>query len=69
MKPRSGTDEWIRRQKNCTKMIGAHFRPHCLEDERLFVVLKYTETPGNNQVSKTVFESKDTVQTNNNGQL
>ena len=60
-------------QKTCTKMVGAHSRPHFPEDERVFMVSKYTETgecSGNNQeVSKAVSESEDTVKTNNNGQL
>ena len=44
MKPRSGTDEWSRTQKNYTKVVGAHSRPHSSEDDLVFVVLKYTET-------------------------
>ena len=44
--------------KNCTKMVGAHFRPHFFGSEQVFMVLKYTETgecSGNNQkVSKTL---------------
>ena len=54
-------------------MAGAHPRPQFSVDERVFMVLKYTETSnvsGNNQkVSKAVSESEDTMQTNNNGQL
>ena len=76
MKPITGTDEWSRKQKNCTKimkMAGAHPRPQSSVDERVFIVLKYTETgkcSGNSQkVSKAVSESEDTVQTNNDGQL
>ena len=47
MKPITGTDEWSRKQKNCTKimkMAGAHSRPQFSVDERVFMVLKYTET-------------------------
>ena len=44
MKPKSGTDEWSRKQKNCTKIVVAHPRPHFPVDERVFMVLKYTET-------------------------
>ena len=54
------------------KMAGAHPRPQSSVDERVFIVLKYTETgkcSGNSQVSKAVSESEDTVQTNNDGQL
>ena len=36
--------EWSRKQKNCTKMAGAHPRLQFLIDERVFMVLKYTET-------------------------
>ena len=31
-------------EKNCTKIIGAHSRPHFSEDEQVFMVLKYTKT-------------------------
>ena len=73
MKPITGTDEWSRKQKTCTKMVGAHPRPHFSVDEWVFMVLNYTET-GNvlepiRRDSKAVSESEDTVQTNNNGQL
>ena len=55
------------------KMAGAHPRSQFSVDERVFIVLKYTETvkcSGNSQkVSKAVSESEDTVQTNNDGQL
>ena len=44
MKPRTGTDEWNRKQKNCMKMAGAHLRPQFSVDDRVFMVLKYTET-------------------------
>ena len=44
MKTRVGTGEWSRKQNNCTKMVGAHPRPHFSVDERVFMVLKYTET-------------------------
>ena len=47
------------------KMAGAHPRPQSSVDERVFIVLKYTETgkcSGNSQkVSKAVSESEDTV--------
>ena len=74
VKPRTGTDEWSRKQKNCyTKMVGAHPKPHFAVDERLFMVLQYTETGNvletNKKVSKAVSESEDTVHTNNNRQL
>ena len=52
-------------------MAGAHPRPQSSVDERVFIVLKYTETgkcSGNSQtVSKAVSESEDTVRTNNDG--
>ena len=44
MKPRTGTDKWSRKQKNCTKIVAAHPRPHFPADERVFMILKYTET-------------------------
>ena len=44
VKPRSGTDEWGRKQRNCTKMVAAHPRPHFPVDECVFMVLKCTET-------------------------
>ena len=47
MKPITGTDEWSRKQKNCTKimkMAGAHSRPQFSVDERVFMVLRYTDT-------------------------
>ena len=31
-------------QKNCTKMAGAHPRPQLSVNERVFIVLTYTET-------------------------
>ena len=31
-------------QKNCTKMAGAHPRQQLSVNERVFIVLKYTET-------------------------
>ena len=31
-------------RKNCTKIVAAHPRPHFTVDERVFMVLKYTET-------------------------
>ena len=68
MKPRTGTDERSRKQTNCTKMVGAQFSV----DERVFTVLKYTET-GNvletiRSFQRAVSESEDAVQANNNGQ-
>ena len=44
MKPRSGTDEWSRKQKSSTKIVTAQLRPHFPVDERVFMVLKYAET-------------------------
>ena len=54
-------------------MAGAHPRPQFSVGERVFMVLKYTET-GNvletvKKVSKAVSESEDSVQTNNDGWL
>ena len=44
MKPKTGTDKWSRKQKNSTKIGAAHPRPHFPVDERVFMMLKYTET-------------------------
>ena len=44
MKPRTVTDKWSRKQKNCTKIVAAHPSSHFPVDERVFMVLKYTET-------------------------
>ena len=44
----SETKNWNRRMeqkaKNCTKMAGAHPKPQFSVDERVFMVLEYTET-------------------------
>ena len=73
MKPRTGTDEWSRKQKNCMSggchLVGAHPRPHFSVDERVFTVLKYTETRNVPETirrfQKQVSELEDTVETNN----
>ena len=44
VKPSTQTDEWNRKQKNCTKIAGAHPRPQFSVDEQVFMVLEYTET-------------------------
>ena len=58
MKPRTGTDEWSRKQKNCAKMAGAHSRSQFPVDVGgemvLKRVLKCTET--SNVLEKAVSE-------------
>ena len=64
MKPRTGTDEWNRKQKNCTKIAYAHPRPQFSVDERVvmargygFKVNRNRLCSGNNQkVAKAVSE-------------